>query len=154
MGRWLIAVALAAFAAPAAAADWRITGLNGQAGDRTLFLVDADSTRTESGAASFWLQMLYEQPFRGVNRVMNRLDARCADRSFTIATALFYLDDEARLQETTRSERIFAAPDSAFEAAILAACSGRWPGGTVADPRAAAAAIFRAADPARTARSY
>ena len=153
MLRISIAAALAAVSAPAAAEDWRITALTGDPGDGTLFLVDAASVERRDGDVSFTLLMLYQRPFEGVDRVLNRMDARCDGFSFTIPHARFYGADRFLGDHRAPDERIQAAPDSAFEDSIEAACARQWGSGTIAAPRDAADAIFRSSDPAEAARS-
>jgi hypothetical protein len=155
MLKWGMAAALAVCALPAAAAaaDWRMAGLSGETGDRTLFLVDASSVeQPRRGEVRFEMMMLYQKPFQGVNRTMSRIEANCARRSFTLVSVRFFAD-EREMGEHRSGESVDAPAGSAFESVLVGACTREWGSRTIARPRDAADAIFSADDPLEAARN-
>jgi hypothetical protein len=117
-------------AAPAQAADWRLTGVT----LRGSTYVDAESVNRSGDRVEYLETMIFLDAPRGMTRSLARQRADC--RSFELSTLEMtaFLTDGRSDTWRPSGEPLTAPPGSVFHASITAACSREWPGETVADP--------------------
>jgi hypothetical protein len=136
--------ALAAMAAPAAAADWRVAASGAeQSGGYSLHLVDRDSVSRSGDRAAFTMQIVYQRAQENgrYNRALDRVDANCRDHSLTLVSQEFFLGGRRTgRNETALSQQI--QPGWALASVIDAACSGQFSGERVRDVGMIAGSMF------------
>lgn len=93
-----IGLSLAA-AAPAAAESWRVTGVGGEAPDRSVYLVDTDSIWRNGDKVRFKSMTIWEMAENDTDRSITDRAADCKTRLASIEKNRFYLGSELQSED-------------------------------------------------------
>ena len=134
-----MAAALACCGTGALAEDWRVVSVS----DTGIGYIDADTVRRDGSAVSFSGTVYYVDPPTDMIRSTTRYQGDCAQMSARATEMTAFLRDGRRESWPIDEAPEPVRPGSNLHGFVRAACEGVWPGGTVADIDAHAAAALR-----------
>jgi hypothetical protein len=95
-------LALATFslaAAPATAGSWRVTGVGGEAPDRSVYLVDVDTIRRSGDKVTFDSMTIWEVADEDMDSSRTQREGNCTTRMAFIIRNSFFLDGKLMSEE-------------------------------------------------------
>lgn len=113
-----------AAATQAAAQSWRVTGVGGEAPDRSVYLVDTSSIWRNGDKVRFKSMTIWEMAENDTDRSITDRVADCASRMAHIETNRFYLDGDLQ-SEDGETKPAIANVDTMLGDVLDAVCGRR-----------------------------